>query len=198
MAKESLELFMGQENDAGTLVAGQETDEAGTTLPTHAAEAQVKWRPPLFGRYKLNWDVALDFKNKLMGIGVVVRDHHGEIMAALRRRETCSPEPVQAESAGALVAAEFSRDLGLQDLILEGDSSSVVSALRSSSPNWSPHGQIIEDACGILFSRRSWEVLHVKRGANMALLTPHEEVWIEKCPPCIFSIIDLELNALVI
>jgi ribonuclease HI len=141
-----------------------------------------------------------------MGIGVVVRDHQGEIMAALRRRVTCSPEPVQAESVGALAAAEFSRDLGLQDLILEGDSISVVNALRSSSPNWSPYGQIIEDARGVLFSRRSWEVMHVKRDANMAahtlakdaLLKPQEEVWIEECPPCIFSIIDLELNALVI
>jgi hypothetical protein len=81
----------------------------------------------------------------------------------------------------------------------------VVNALRSSCPNWSPYGQIIEDAREILFSRHSWDIIHVKRGANMtahvlaknALLTPQEEVWMEECPPCIFYIIDLELNALV-
>ena len=150
--------------------------------------------------------MALDFKHKLMGIGVVVRDHHREIIAALKRRETGSPESIQAEFVGALMAAEFSRDLGLQDLILEGDSISIVNVLRSSVPNWSPFGQIIEDACGILFSRRSWDVMHVKREANMvahflaknAILTSQEEVWMEGCPPCIFSIIDLELNALVV
>jgi hypothetical protein len=200
-------ILVREAREALELASGQENEDTGTTTPSiNVVETQVKWRPPPFGCYKLNWDVALDFQNKLMGIGVVVRDHQGEIMAALRRRVTCSPAPIQAESAGALAAAEFSRDLGLQDLILEGDSISVVNALRSSNPNWSPHGQIIEDACGILFSRRSWEVLHVKRGANMAahtlakdaLLKPQEEVWIEECPTCIFSIIDLELNALVI
>jgi hypothetical protein len=34
--------------------------------------------------------------------------------------------------------------------------------------------------------------------AKNALLTPQEKVWTEECPPCIFSIIDLELNALVV
>ena len=126
-----------------------------TTNFNNVTELQVKWHPPLAGRYKLNWDVASDFKNKLMGIGVVVRDHHGEIIAALKRRESWSPELVHAESVGALVVAEFSRDLGLQDLILEGDSITVVNALKSFSPNWSIFGQIIEDASGILFSRRS-------------------------------------------
>ena len=66
------------------------------------------------------------------------------------------------------MAAEFSHDLGLQDIILEGDSITVVNALKSSSPNWSLFGQIIEDVREILFSRRRWDALHVKREANMA------------------------------
>ena len=99
--------------------------------------------------------MALDFKNKLMGIRVVVRDHHGEVMAALRRRERGSSEPNQVESTGALVVAKFNRDLGLHDIILEEDSILVVNALRNPTPNWSPFGQIIEDTCGVLFSRHS-------------------------------------------
>ena len=65
-AKESLELFSGQARED----AVEETTV--TTNFNNATELQVKWHPPPGGRYKLNWDVALDFKNKLMGIGVVV------------------------------------------------------------------------------------------------------------------------------
>jgi hypothetical protein len=56
---------------------------------------------------------------------------------------------------GAVVAVEFSRDLGLLDFIMEIDSVIVTQALKNTRPNWSPYGQLIDDARGILFTRRS-------------------------------------------
>jgi ribonuclease HI len=103
-----------------------------------------------------------------MGVGVVARDYRGDIIGALCRRLESCPDPVHAESMGAVMAAEFCRDLGLQDVVLEGDSLLVVKALKCERPNWSPYGQTIEDARGLLFTRRNWMVQHVKREANLA------------------------------
>jgi hypothetical protein len=63
---------------------------------------------------------------------------------------------------------EFSRGLGLQDIILEGDFLLVVQAVRDQGMNLIPYGRIVEDARLILPMLRSWMVFHVKREANMA------------------------------
>ena len=40
-----------------------------------------KWSPPSVGKLKANWDVSFDTKQKRMGVGVIVRDHNGEVCA---------------------------------------------------------------------------------------------------------------------
>jgi ribonuclease HI len=97
-----------------------------------------------------------------------VRDHSRFVIAAHGRQVYGQPEPIHAEAMGALMAAELCRDLDLLDIILEGDSLQVVQALRCMSQNWSPYGQIVEDARSVLYTRMSWIVSHVKREANPA------------------------------
>ena len=41
------------------------------------------WQPPLEGLYKANFDAAYFGNSGMAGIGVVVRDSEGEIIAAL-------------------------------------------------------------------------------------------------------------------
>ena len=36
-------------------------------------ERLVTWKAPLFGRYKVNWDVALDNINKCLRVSIIVR-----------------------------------------------------------------------------------------------------------------------------
>jgi ribonuclease HI len=77
-------------------------------------------------------------------------------------------EPVVAEALGALVATELSRDLGLRDIELEGDSLLVVNAIKDSGTQWSSYGHIVGDVRYVLNNMRSWEIGHVKHGANGA------------------------------
>ena len=44
------------------------------------------WVPPSLGLCKINVDGALSCTKKLAGIGVVIRDHRGRILAALCRK----------------------------------------------------------------------------------------------------------------
>jgi hypothetical protein len=45
---------------------------------------------------------------------------------------------------------EFSRDLGLPDIILKGDSLQFLQAFRDMELNFRPYGQIIDDARVVL------------------------------------------------
>jgi ribonuclease HI len=166
----------------------------------------TKWQFPPPGLYKVNWDAAIDSLNKRMGMGIIVRDCAGQVIAAKSQTVFFLQDPVIAEAQAALCAVEFSRDLGLQSIILEGDSLQVVNALKDPRPNWTKYGQLVADAKGILIMLRSWQICHTNREANcaahglakVAVKQIMDRVWIEDIPMCIRDIVILELLALAI
>ncbi|XP_059436284.1 uncharacterized protein LOC132169234 [Corylus avellana] len=121
----------------------------------------VKWKNPPVGYYKMNWDMALDNIHKCMGFGMIARDDQGNVIAAQSKHISAIQAPVVGEAMAALEAVEFSREVGLQDVILEGDSLQVVQALQKTEQNWIPYGHIVEDARLILNTRRNWPNLLV-------------------------------------
>ncbi|XP_059449419.1 mitochondrial Rho GTPase 1-like [Corylus avellana] len=142
-------------------------------LVAHASPVQintnssrVKWQAPPFGRYKVNWDIAIGSDQNRMGIGVLVCDHHGLVHASLCKTLLVLSEPACAKAMGALATAKFSKDLGVQDIILEGDCLQVVKTIKSSDPCWSHYGQTMGDARMVLNTRRNRMIYHVKREAN--------------------------------
>jgi hypothetical protein len=58
---------------------------------------------------------------------------------------------------------ELSRDLRLQDIILEGDSLKVVTMILEHEASWSRIGQIGANIKLVMDSSRSWVINHVKR-----------------------------------
>jgi hypothetical protein len=77
----------------------------------------ARWQPPPQSIFEVNWDVGFNPQLKRMGVGVIVRDDHGRVHAALSKTLNTYQEPVVGETLVALQAVEFSRDLGLQDVI---------------------------------------------------------------------------------
>lgn len=91
----------------------------------------------------VNWDASVDKKNRRMGIGVIVCDCKGEVLATLS-----APK----EGIIDLVIAQATvQELGLFNVILEGDSLQVVQVLDSAEINWSKYGHLIEEARSLLF-----------------------------------------------
>jgi ribonuclease HI len=163
------------------------------------------WCPPVQGIYKVNWDAALDSTNNRMGIGIIVRDYLGMVIAAKSYTMRFISEPVVAEALAALHAAEFSRDLGLPMVILEGDSLQVVTTIQGTGPNWSSYGHIVADIRIVLHELRSWQICHSKRTNNYAahglakeaVLNVMNKVWMEEISNCICDVVSSELYALV-
>jgi hypothetical protein len=69
---------------------------------------------PPDGRLKMNWDVAvMSCRGNCIGVGVIVRDSKGLVIAAMSKTVEGLPAPVIAKAMGALQAAEFSIDLAI-------------------------------------------------------------------------------------
>lgn len=81
------------------------------------------------GIVKLNWDASMDSSKKLIGVGVIARDHRGRVLAAKCSVHMYISDPAVAEAYGAREGAEFGCGFGFHAIILEGDAKEVVLAL---------------------------------------------------------------------
>jgi hypothetical protein len=109
---------------------------------------------------KSNWDAALDCKNMMLGLDVVVRDHAGVVQAALSTTVQYITDPTVAEALVAWKAVRFCCDLGLPRVLFKGDSMQVISTLNKNTHCWSNFGTRIEDSKVLLHSFESFVVRH--------------------------------------
>ncbi|XP_042969053.1 uncharacterized protein LOC122301732 [Carya illinoinensis] len=127
-----LQLLKEEEDKIQTQKEGQQTK--------NLAE---KWQSPPANWFKVNWDGAVDKTKCMIGIGVVVRDEKGQIIATMRHKKMQLPDPLLTESYGALIAVQFAKDLGLTQIELEGDSLLIAKALQEENEAWSSTSMFI-------------------------------------------------------
>jgi hypothetical protein len=126
--------------------------------------------------------VGLEEKYNRIGVGVIVRDFCGEVIATRSLTIQTKQEPVIGEAMWAIYA------------------------LRAATENLSSYGHLIDDTRWLLQQFRTAEVRHVKRNANKAahrlareaVKNCGDNIWMEETPPCISDTIALERVALVI
>ncbi len=124
---------------------------------------------------------------------MVVRDDKGRVVAAKAWFFPGIVNPIVAESMGAWQAVVMCCDMRFPQVIFEGDSLNVVSALNNKDPCWSSFGLIIEDIRAKLQDIPSVRVHHVPREANNVAHSLAKAVvsqmldksWIEECPSSI-------------
>lgn len=95
--------------------------------------------------YKVNFDAAVFADLDASGVGVVVHNNKGEVMASLSAR---GPPVQDSEGAKALAcrrAMKFAVEAGFSELILEGENKTVMKSLISPRPNKSCLGHKYED-----------------------------------------------------
>ena len=174
--------------------------QPASTRPT----CQPKWKPPADGSYKANFDGAIFAETSEAGIGVIIRNDQGAVMASLSQRIPY-PHSVEAvEAYAARSATQFAIDLGFRDMIFEGDSFKIITALQHHSPCNTQYGHLITDTKTIAQAFISCHYVHVKRDGNraahsLAKRARHCEpfqVWMESVPPDLQHVIlsDFLLN----
>ena len=103
-----------------------------------------------------------------MGVGVLIRDEQGNVIASLSKHVMALFDPVSIEALAALCAVKFCKEVGIQDFILKGDSLLVVKAFQDPNSKWLRYGQMIEDAMIVLGHFWNWKIQHIKSEANEA------------------------------
>ncbi|XP_041011502.1 uncharacterized protein LOC121255306 [Juglans microcarpa x Juglans regia] len=91
----------------------------------------TRWETPPSSWVKVNWDVAVRYDFNKIGVGVVIREADGSVLANLMQPRFYCTDLVLAKARGLLSAVLFCNELGLDSLIFEGDSSQVVHAVKN-------------------------------------------------------------------
>jgi ribonuclease HI len=128
----------------------------------------IKWEPPPIGWYKANWDAAFAKDTGILGVGIIVRNCRGDVVAAKSFTHMGRLEPTVGEAKAAYYAAMMCREHALTPVILEGDAQNVVTAVRSNECNWSRISHLAADIRTIMEPNMVWQCIYVNRIANMA------------------------------
>ena len=87
------------------------------------------WKPPPSEFFKINFEDVVFHHEKKSGIGVVIRDHRGLVIASCSKsvhQELCSDD-IEATAAGWALA--FALEIRVKRAVLEGDSLNVIKGL---------------------------------------------------------------------
>ncbi|XP_030945884.1 uncharacterized protein LOC115970385 [Quercus lobata] len=165
---------------------------------------QSTWAPPQGLVYKLNVDGAIFSDLKAMGFGAIIRDEKGAVVAALSRKFHASLGAAEAEAKAAEMGLQFAKDIGVRDIILEGDSLNVYRALQGlSTPPPSVDAVIlgVQTACSEF---RYVEFSHIRHEGNRPahLLAKYVKgiddycTWIEEFPCFLEHALIHDVNAI--
>ena len=99
----------------------------------------MNWSPPPLGLCKVNVDAAT-FNIRSIGIGIVIQDSMGQVVATLCKKLEVPLDPLKAKSKAFEAGILFALSRGFNDVVLEGDSQVMVNALAGSSSPPLSHG----------------------------------------------------------
>ena len=115
---------------------------------------------------KVNFDGAIFDDLRAVGIGVVVRNEHGEVVTALAEQIPTPDSIFTLETLAARRVVLFARDIGLHHVVFEGDSELSIHAISNRLLLHSSCGHIIHDILLFSHSFQSFSFSHVCRQGN--------------------------------
>ncbi|XP_075669689.1 uncharacterized protein LOC142639381 [Castanea sativa] len=147
----------------------------------------VCWSPPPNDHYKVNFGATFFEETGSTGVGVVVRDCTGQIIGALRQNIGSVQSIEMAEAMVARRAVMFAMELCVFRVIIEGDCSRVIDALKGFGRYGTLFSHIIDESKRIGGTLRNCLFQHVRREGNRlayclakkAVLSANTNVWVE-------------------
>ena len=184
----------------------KEFQTAQSTFPKQMHRKHTRWKPPDFGQFKVNYDGAVFREQGRAGIGVVIRNSDGAVLASLSQQMPLPTTVAQVEALAARRAAEFTLEIGIDQVIIEGDSELIYKDLIDPGPSLALHGHLICDVLHLAsaFSLCSFNNVgqtgnYVAHNLARRAISTHDlNVWMEEMPPDILQFVQADLIALVI
>ena len=126
----------------------------------------TRWLPPLAGYLKVNFGGAIFKEKSLAGLGCIIRNDKGLVMATFTQ---IIPLPTSVEAVEVLAARNatgFAQELSLDQIILEGDSETTIRALSRGGWESLSFGHIIKDINFFGLAFKSLSFSHTRRLGN--------------------------------
>ena len=148
-----------------------------------------------------NFDAAFFEESGSAGVGVVYRDHTGQIIGVLQQNIGSVQSIEMAEALAARRAVLFAKELSLFRVIIEGDCIQVINALKGSGRCGTLYGQVIDETKRLGGMLRSCMFQHVRREGNRlahslaknTVLFANTNVWIESLPEDVEDVFQSDL-----
>ena len=161
-----------------------------------------RWKPPNQGGVKTNIDGAIFKDINAAGLGVVIRNDRGKVLAAEK-----IPIPnlvLTLEILAARRVVQFVHEVGISNSIFEGDSKISINALRKGQLLHSSFGHIIRDILLSTNSLQSFSFSHIyKQGHALAYALSKRakfssplSVWMESIPLYLYNCYFLDFSVI--
>ncbi|KAL5774533.1 hypothetical protein ACOSP7_012090 [Xanthoceras sorbifolium] len=149
------------------------------------------WVPPPVDSFKLNCDASVGSRPGVVGLGFMIRNHDGLIMAAGSDRVAAFYSPQVAEVVSLLHGLQFAADSGFSCLHVKSDARGVIKLLNDHSIPDSDLGLVISDILSISVNPFVLSFNFVPRVTNRVAdalakatkLLDSGCFWIESCTP---------------
>ena len=157
---------------------------------------QVAWHPPPDGYLKINFDGATFKDINKAGLGVVIRDGFGQVLASLLEQIQLPFSLNLVEAMAVARALSFAAELGFSRFVLEGDSELIIKALQNKEDSLAPFGHILA-AAKTTTNVNCISFSHIRRldnsiAHNLAKHARHVaglKVWMKDVPPHLYSVL---------
>ena len=156
-----------------------------------------RWQRPPADVWKLNMACHSSSISSRIGLGILICDSEGAVMAVLEDSLMRNNELLQVHAKAVLVALKFAYDVGLRFLLVEVVNQELCSLIQAGSPCFDPIGVIVDDICfwiplfsSICFGvskkicNKAAQALAIEAASSLLL-----QVWLDDHPACITSII---------
>lgn len=115
---------------------------------------------------KINFDGAVFSGENKSGIGVVIKDCSGSVLASCSKKIPHALTGSEAEALAAVTALSFATELGVNKAVLEGGSMEVILALTQTESTVSSIGPWIDDSKVLATDFVQLQYSHVRRECN--------------------------------
>ena len=162
------------------------------------------WTPPQDNWYKINFDGATFADVRSAGLGVVIRNREGRVMASLSQKIPLPMSVIEVEVLAARRALELAVELGFDHVILEGDSEILHKALLAEDRNFTPYGHLVQDIVYLSSFLSAFKTSLVHRSGNKLAHSlvrnskslNHMQIWMEDVPPDLLLVVQADLTSL--
>nr|XP_023927696.1 uncharacterized protein LOC112039084 [Quercus suber] len=145
----------------------QEFQHANITAPKPPpAQSHTKWMPPPTDWVKVNFDGAVFQESGEAGLGTIIHNDHGLVMATLTQVIPLLTLVEMVEVLAAQRALIFAKELGFDHVILEGESKIAVQAMKREGYSATSFGYIFSNIKVLSTHFKCLVFWHTRRQGN--------------------------------